>query len=243
MLWPPRAGLVMVRPHRPFATEPQNMTIDTALQRLNMVESQVRPSDVTDRRILRAMSDVQREAFVPLVRRPVAYMDEAIPLGLGSRRVMLAPRVLAKLIQACVVEPKSVVLDVGCATGYSTAVLARIARKAIGLDSDGELVARAAKMLTEQGIANATVHQGPMAEGRQAEGPYDAILVNGAIEVEPKALLDQLKDGGRLVCLSAGTAGKAVVWTRTGRNYDRRDEFDAVAPVLPGFEAPRAFTL
>lgn len=219
---------------------------DPSIQRLNMLDSQVRPSDITDRRILRAMGEVPREAFVPVPKRPVAYVDGPIEVLAGSKggaaRALLAPRTLAKMIQLCGLGDKAVVLDVGCATGYSSAVLARMARRVVAVEVHADLATAASGTLAELKVENASVHNGPLAEGRQGEGPYDAILVNGAIELEPRTLLDQLKDGGRLVAVSAGRAGKAVVWTRAGRNFDRREDFDATAPVLPGFAAARAFT-
>ncbi|MBV1695415.1 MAG: protein-L-isoaspartate O-methyltransferase [Hyphomicrobiales bacterium] len=219
---------------------------DPTIQRLNMLDSQIRPSDITDRRILRAMGEVARELFVPVPKRPVAYVDGPIEVVAGSKgegaRALLPPRTLAKMIQLCGLGDKAVVLDVGCATGYSTAVLARIARRVVAVEANADLAAGASKVLTELKCENASVHAGPLVDGRQGEGPYDAILMNGAIEIEPRTLLDQLKDGGRLVAVSAGRAGKAVVWTRAGRDYDRREDFDATAPLLPGFAAARAFT-
>jgi protein-L-isoaspartate(D-aspartate) O-methyltransferase len=219
---------------------------DPKIQRLNMLDSQIRPSDITDRRILRAMGEVPRELFVPVPQRPVAYVDGPIEVVAGSRgegsRALLPPRTLAKMIQLCGLGDKAVVLDVGCATGYSTVVLARIARRVVAVEANAGLAAAASALLTELKCENANVHAGPLADGRQGEGPYDAILMNGAIEIEPRTLLDQLKDGGRLVAVSAGRAGKAVVFTRAGRNYDRREDFDATAPLLPGFAAARAFT-
>ncbi len=220
-----------------------------ATQRLNMVESQVRPSDVTDRRIIRAMGLVPREAFVPVHLKSVAYMDEAVPLAaspMGGRaaRQMLAPRTLAKLIQEANLEAGAIVLDVGCATGYSTAVLARIVRKVVGLEVDPGLAAAATAALQAQAVSNASIATGPLAAGHAVDGPYDAILVNGAVTAAPQRLLEQLKDGGRLIAIQqAGPAGKAVVWTRVGGIYDSREVFDVGGMVLPGFERAAAFSL
>jgi protein-L-isoaspartate(D-aspartate) O-methyltransferase len=216
------------------------MTTDIALQRLNMVESQVRPSDVTDRRIIRAMGVVARELFVPNSQRSVAYMDEAVAVG-GGRR-LLAPRLFARLAQLAKLPDHGVVLDVGCATGYSTAVWSVFAKRVVGIDADATLVAAATAALAAAGATNATVFQGAHAVGHATDGPYDAICLNGTVPDVPRALLDQLKDGGVLVAVLAdGPAGKAVAWRRTGTQFDRREAFDAGAPTLPGFERAAEF--
>jgi protein-L-isoaspartate(D-aspartate) O-methyltransferase len=218
-------------------TKPMN---DIALQRLNMVESQVRPSDVTDRRIIRAMGVVARELFVPAAQVSVAYMDEAVAVGGG--RQLLAPRLLARLMQLAKLPDDGVVLDVGCMSGYSTAVWSQFARRVVAIDADATLVEMARAALTSAGATNASVHQVPHAVGLAADGPYDAIFLNGAVPDVPRALLDQLKDGGVLVAVLAnGPAGKAVAWRRTGTQFDRREAFDAGAGTLSGFERAAAF--
>jgi protein-L-isoaspartate(D-aspartate) O-methyltransferase len=212
---------------------------DSKLQRLNMVESQVRPSDVTDRRILKAMLEVPRERFVPAEIMPMAYMDEPLPVtrSNGSARFLLAPRTLAKLLQLARIEPESSVLDVGCATGYSTAVLARLAK-----ESDKGLAARARQVLGDLGATNAALVEGPLAAGAPAKAPFDAILVNGAVEVVPPALLEQLKDGGLLAAIvMEGALSRAQVWRRIGTAFDAQPAFAAGAAVLPGFERAPAF--
>lgn len=217
---------------------------DTAAQRLNMVESQVRPSDVTDRRIIRAMLDIPREAFVPETLRSIAYMDVDVSLnGSGTPpRYLMAPRVFAKLVQEARIEGTMSVLDVGCATGYSTAVLARLAGKVTGLEVSPDLAARAKKTLADQKVVNASIVEGPLDAGLAGSAPFDAILVQGAVATEPSALLAQLKDGGRLVCVAAESYfGHAVVYTRVGRAFDRRTIFDAGAHLLPGFAAKAEF--
>lgn len=222
---------------------------DSKAQRLNMVESQVRPSDVTDRRILRAMLELPREAFVPASLASIAYMDVDAPVqdaapgaGQGARRYLLAPRVLAKMLQAAGIEPDMAVLDVGCATGYSTAVVAALARRVIALDCDAALAGRAEKALASLSIKNASVVQGPLEAGLASQGPYDVIVLNGATAVTPSALLEQLKEGGRLVgILADGYFGRACVWTRTNRTLDCRTIFDAGAHPLPGFSAEPQF--
>ena len=195
---------------------------DTKTQRLNMVESQVRPSDVTDRRLIRAMGDVAREAFVPAHFASVAYMDSPVAMATGpggrATRELLAPRTFAKLAQAADLHETSAVLDAGCGTGYSTAVLAEVAKRVVGLEPDATLADKARAHLASAGITNVINQTGPIAAGSPIESPFDAIIVEGAINDVPKTLLDQLKDGGRLVAIvGAGAAGKAVVWTRAGQ--------------------------
>ena len=220
---------------------------DTRLQRLNMVESQVRPSDVTDRRIIKAMLEVPREAFVPHALAPIAYMDEAITVsaksnGAGGVRQLLAPRTLAKLIQLAQVGDQSAVLDVGCATGYSTAILAMIAKRAVAVEADKDLAAAAVRALQKLGLANAMVVHGPLTEGAPAEAPFDAIILNGAVEVIPPSLTEQLKDGGRLVAVVVqGPLSRAQVTLRSGKGFDTRPAFEAPAALLPGFQVPAGF--
>jgi protein-L-isoaspartate(D-aspartate) O-methyltransferase len=220
---------------------------DSGVQRLNMVESQVRTSDVTDRRILSAMGEVPREAFVPAALASMAYMDEAIPAvertdGREAARSLLAPRTFAKLVQLAAIGPDSVVLDVGCATGYSTAVIARIARRVVAVEADEALAERARRILAELGVGNAIVLRGPLADGAPAEAPFDAIVLNGAVPAVPRSLLEQLADGGRLVAIVAeGALARAQVYMRSKKTFDSRRAFEAVAAPLPGFEVPAGF--
>ena len=239
-VWPPFSGLDMVRPRYPG----EAMT-DSKLQRLNMVESQVRPSDVTDRRIIKAMLEVPREKFVPAALASMAYMDEPLPVGTANgagARYLLAPRTFAKLVQLADVGPEATVLDVGCATGYSTAVLARLAKRVIAVESDQELAERARRLLEEVGAGNAVVVHGRLAAGAPADAPYDVILLNGAAETVAPALLEQLSDGGRLAAIAAqGPLCRAQIWRRIGKTFDARPAFEAGAAVLPGFERPAEF--
>lgn len=222
---------------------------DAAQQRTNMVESQILTSDVTDRRVLLAMGAVPREKFVPESLAALAYMDEPVPVttaaaGVG-RRWLMAPRVFAKLLQLADVGSEDRVLDVGCASGYSAAVLGRIAKTVVALESDGALAAAARKNLADLTIAGAEVVEGPLPEGRPDAGPYDAIVLEGSVPEPATMLLDQLKDGGRLVGVvqADGALGKAVIWRRLGRSLDQWTAFDAAAPALPGFERAPAFSL
>jgi protein-L-isoaspartate(D-aspartate) O-methyltransferase len=208
---------------------------DFATQRTNMVDSQVRPSDVTDRRIVRVMLEVPREAFVPEQVRSTAYMDEHLALG-QERRYLLAPRTFAKLVQLLAIGEDDAVLDVACATGYSTAVLSTLARTVVGVEENAALAERARELLAGLGRQNATVMTGALTAGSPAEGPFDAILINGCVTDVPDVLLDQLKDGGRLAAVRTdGRLGQATLWRRHGTSFDARPAFDANAPLLPGF--------
>lgn len=219
--------------------------IDHATQRLNMVESQVRPSDVTDRRITRAMRDIPREEFVPGRLKSIAYADEPLKVSEagGQQRYLLAPRLLAKLIQLLSIEPDALVLDIAPATGYSTALLGRLAQTVIALEADPRLAERARTSLAAVGTDNAVVVTGPMQAGAADEGPYDAILINGAVASVPPALLDQLKDGGFLAAVAVENGvGRATLWSRHGMSFDQRAAFDASTPYIPGFEPKVGFT-
>ncbi len=219
---------------------------DIAEQRKNMVESQVRPSDVTDRRIIRAMLEVPREQFVPGQLKPVAYMDEEIALSKAvpgaDRRVLLAPRTLAKMIQLAEINATDVVLDIGCASGYSAALIGRLAETVVALESDADLSETAGKTLDELAFDNVAVVSGPLASGYLDEGPYDAIFIGGRVEEMPEALLDQLKDGGRLVAIEGPAKySRVVLWRRVGATFDRTEHFAAGAPLVPGFEKTPSF--
>ena len=221
---------------------------DVELQRKNMVESQVRPSDITDRRIIRAMSDVPRERYVPVASTAIAYGDLEIRLDAPApgkpSRVMLAPRVLAKLLQLAAIEDHDDVLVVGAGLGYSAAIVARLAKSVTALEESESLAAGARKTLMDEGVASAEVVAGPLIAGVQGKAPFDVIVVEGGAETVPQALLDQLGLGGRLVVVSMqGVAGKAMIWRRHASGFDATDAFDASAPVLPGFAKVLAFSL
>lgn len=218
--------------------------IDFAVQRTNMVDSQVRPSDVTDRRIPRVMLEVPREAFIPGPQRATAYMDDQLKVAEtpAGARFLLAPRVLAKLLQNLDLGDDAAVLDIGCATGYSTALLSRIAKSVVAVECDGTLAEQATASLKALGIANATVITGALEAGAPSKAPYDAILLNGAVPDIPAPILDQLKDGGRLVAIKVENGvGRATLWRRYGTQFDSRALFDAGAAALPGFAKPAGF--
>jgi protein-L-isoaspartate(D-aspartate) O-methyltransferase len=220
--------------------------IDFAAARRMMVDSQVRTSDVTDQRLVAAMLALPRERFLPAEQADLAYLDCDIPAttaqaGKPTRR-LLKPMVLAKLIQAAGVADSDHVLDVGCAAGYSSAVLARLAHSVVALEQDAGLAELARDNLRALGLGQVQVVIGPLADGWQPQAPYDVILLNGASEIVPKALLRQLKPGGRLVgVLGRGPAGKAMLYCSIGGECGGRPVFDAAAPLLPGFAAPPAF--
>ena len=220
--------------------------IDFAAARRMMVDGQVRTSDVTDLRIISAMLDVPRERFLPPEQAELAYLDLDVPAtapatGAPVRR-LLKPMVLTKLIQAAGIEQGDHVLDVGCATGYSSAILARLAASVVALEEDPGLARLAADNLREFDGGRIEVVPGPLAEGCPAQAPYDAILLNGASEIVPKALLRQLKDGGRLVgVVGRAPAAKAMLYRAAGGEFSGWRIFDATAALLPGFGAPAAF--
>ncbi|MEC9369541.1 MAG: protein-L-isoaspartate O-methyltransferase [Pseudomonadota bacterium] len=219
---------------------------DFAIARTNMVESQIRPNGVTDRRIIDAMASLPREKFVPDNLRTLAYMDDDIPLAAsaGGRpgRFLMAPMPLGRLIQLAGVQPGDLVLDVGCATGYSTAILARLAESVVGLECDAQLAESAGATLVELGVDNTAIVAGPLEAGYASEGPFDVILLGGSVPEVPGALLAQLKEGGRLVAVVAsGANGRALVYTRIRSDLSHRAAFEAGACPLPGFERPAAF--
>lgn len=213
---------------------------DFTLRRTMMVDTQVRPSDVTKFPIIDAMLRIPREAFVPESLRDLAYLGEDLPLGNG--RVLLAPRTFAKMLDALLILPRHLVLDLGCGLGYSTAVMARLAQAVVGVE-DPDLAPEAEAALAAQGIDNAIVHAGAPEDGAPRHGPYDIIIIQGGIEVLPEAIAAQLKDGGRIAALFLeGPLGHVRIGVKAGETISWRDEFDATAPVVRGFARAPAFT-
>ena len=216
---------------------------DFAAARRMMVDCQVRTADVTDQRIIAAMLELARERFVPERNASLAYLDldVAVTSGTPPRR-LLKPMVLAKLVQAAEIGAQDRVLDLACATGYSSALLARLAGHVVALEEDATLARHARENLAAVGVGNAEVVSGPLPEGWPAGAPYDVILVNGAAEVVPERLLRQLGEGGRLVgVVGRAPASKAVVYLAAGGQTSALPIFDAAAPALPGFAVPAAF--
>ena len=215
---------------------------DFATRRVMMVDTQVRPSDVTKFPIIEAMLTVPREVFVPSSKREAAYVGENIDIGSG--RVVLEPRTLAKLLDALDVQPTELVLDLGCGLGYSTAVIARLADAVVAVEEDEALAAEAQRSLSAEGVDNAAVVVGPLAAGDAKHAPFDVITVQGGVEVVPAALLQQLKEGGRIgAVFMEGALGVVRIGYKIDGVVSWRQAFNAAAPVLPGFAAPRGFVL
>jgi protein-L-isoaspartate(D-aspartate) O-methyltransferase len=218
--------------------------IDYAQARRNMVEGQLRTNSVTDPRLLDAMSIVERERFVPASLRDLAYLDMDLALTEAApRRHLLEPLIFARLAQSLDLTTDSVVLDVGCATGYSAVVLSHLAGTVVGVESDTALAAEATANVA--GRPGVTIVSEPFDKGAPRQGPYDAILLEGSVDVIPQALIDQLKDGGRLAAIvGTGRAARAVVALRAGSDVSYRHVFEAAAPILlvkaqaPAFEFP-----
>jgi len=213
---------------------------DYAARRTVMVDTQVRPSDVTKFPIIDAMLDVPREAFVPRALREAAYMGENIDLGGG--RVILEPRTLAKVLDSLDIQSNELVLDIGSALGYSAAVIARMAEAVVAVEEDADIAEEAQGLLSENGADNVIMHHGPLAQGAPEHGPYDVVVVQGAVEKLPQSLIDQIKEGGRIACLfMEGALGAVRIGYKIDGAMSWRYAFNAGAPVLPGFERDAAF--
>ena len=217
--------------------------MDYAAARLNMVDNQIRTNRVVDGGVLEAMLAVPRELFVPKQMRGIAYVDEDIDLGNG--RYLTEPLVLARLVQLAEVKLTDVALVIGCNTGYSAAVMSRLASSVVALECDENLAQRASGLLVEQGADNVAVVTGSLKDGYPQQGPYDVILVDGGVQEIPAALYNQLAEGGRMVAVVMGgsrlTQGRVVLTTRVGGNIARREAFDAATPLLPGFAKEPGF--
>jgi protein-L-isoaspartate(D-aspartate) O-methyltransferase len=212
--------------------------------RQNMVDCQVRPSDVTDVPIIDAMLEVPREAFVPQNQRALAYLDLDLDVseGASAKRFLIKPAVMARMLQAAEIKATDTVLVVGCATGYAAAVVAKIAGQVTATESDSSLAAKAGTALAGLGLGTVTVRAAAAADGDSAAAPYDVIVLNGATEIIPEGLFRQLKQGGRLVGVFATTMPpRATIVTHSHDDFGHRALFDAVAPVLPGLERVPAF--
>ena len=215
---------------------------DHAARRTTMVDTQIRPSDVTKFPIIDAMLTIRREEFVPDSLREAAYVGEDLDLGQG--RVMLEPRTLAKMLDALDLQRDALVLDLGAGLGYSAAVIARLVEAVVAVESDADLAAEAQAILSREGADNVILQTGPLAEGAPQHGPYDALIIQGAVEVLPQALLDQVKDGGRIACIfMEGALGVVRIGHKMDGRISWRYAFNASAPVLAGFGKEPAFSL
>lgn len=215
---------------------------DFTTRRTMMVDTQVRPSDVTKFPIIDAMLTVRREDFVPAMQREAAYMGENLDLGQG--RVLLEPRTLAKMLDALAITNQEMVLDIGSALGYSAAVIAHMAEAVIAVEEDEAMAIEAGEALNAAGADNVVVHVGPLSAGAPQHGPYDVIIIQGGVAEVPAAITDQLKDGGRMAGLfMQGALGEVRIGHKRGDQISWRASFNAGAPVLSGFERQVAFQL
>lgn len=213
---------------------------DFATRRTIMVDTQVRPSDVTKFPIIDAMLSIPRERFVPDALREMAYLGDNIDLGDG--RVMLSPRSLSKMLDALDIQGDELVLDVGTALGYSAALMSRLAEAVVALEDDAARAREAQAALAEISADNVAVVEGPLPDGAPQHGPYDVIAIEGGVEELPRALEDQLKEGGRVACIfMEGALGTCRVGYKMDGHISWRFAFNAAAPVIPGFERRPSF--
>lgn len=215
---------------------------DYATRRTAMVDTQIRPSDVTKFPIIEAMLTVPREAFVPMDMREAAYMGKNLDMRDG--RVLLEPRTLAKMLDALDIQKNELVLDVAAGLGYSSAVIARMAEAVISVEDSEARVDEAQTILSEHNVDNVVMQAGPLGKGAAEHGPYDVILVQGGVEELPNSLLDQLKDGGRIACVRmTGALGDVQIGYKLDGEITWRSIFNAGAPVLSDFARAKAFAL
>jgi protein-L-isoaspartate(D-aspartate) O-methyltransferase len=217
---------------------------DFSTARQKMVDGQVRPSDVTDIRIIEAMLAVPREAFVPEKQRAMAYLDLDLDVsdGASSKRFLIKPVVIAKMLQAAEIKDTDNVLVAGCATGYSAALVARLAGQVTATEGEASLAGKAKDTLAQLGFGNVSVRVAAAANGEPSSAPYDVIILDGATEIVPERLYGQLKEGGRLAGIFAMTQPqRAMIVTRSHGDFGNRALFDVSAPVLPGLERRPAF--
>jgi len=216
--------------------------MDYTAVRHNMVESQLRTNKVTNWALIDAMDDVPRERFVPQQLSSIAYVDEDLLVAPG--RYLMEPLVLARLLQAASVTEEDVALDIGCATGYSSAVLGRLAGTGVGLEADSALAEAAGQTLSAVGADNVIVVTGDLAAGYSRQGPYDVILFSGGIPFVPPAVSDQLAEGGRMVAVLRGPGeaiGRVTLWVKIRGKLSHRVVCDASVPALPGIQSEAAF--
>jgi protein-L-isoaspartate(D-aspartate) O-methyltransferase len=222
------------------------MSYSAAAQK-NMVDCQIRPQGVTDRRLVRALYKIDRAVFVSPALRPLAYMDALLQVeaasGGRSARFLPPPSVFARLAQLAGVLPNDKVLDIGSATGYSTAIFAQLAKTVVAVECDAGLAGLAKDALAALQISNAEVHVGPLEAGAPDKGPYQVIFVNGRLPRHPETLLAQLAPDGRLVAIIGNDVfAKAHIFNRVDTHLENITAFDVMAPLLPGFEEKRVFT-
>ncbi|UIJ73572.1 protein-L-isoaspartate O-methyltransferase [Aurantimonas sp. HBX-1] len=215
--------------------------MDFESARTKMVDNQIRTTDVSSHAILRAFLQVPREEFVPAPRKPLAYIDEDVPLG-GGRYVM-EPSPLAKLLQLAAVRPDDVVLDVGCGSGYGSAILSHLAGSVVALEEDPQLAAQATDNLSRLDYVTCVVVEGRLAEGYPSEAPYDVIFFEGSVETLPETFFEQLREGGRMVVVEGvglAAAARLYIKDEDGIVSDRFGFNCSIRP-LPGFAKAASF--
>jgi protein-L-isoaspartate(D-aspartate) O-methyltransferase len=217
------------------------MQLSFAAARQHMIESQVRTNKVLDERLIQAMRDLPREAFVPEPLHARAYVDDDLPLGAG--RYLIEPMVIARLLQAADVRATDNTLSLAAGTGYAAALLAKLASSVVAVESETALGDRGIAALAHLGIPNVIWLSSDPTEGAAKHGPYDVILIDGGVEIVPQALLDQLAEGGRLVTVQReGRMGQAILLQKDRGTVSRRVLFDANVPLLTAFAKPQTFT-
>ena len=215
---------------------------DFETRRRMMVDTQVRPSDVTKYPVLDALLEVRREMYVPDALRDVAYMDNSITLG--ENRIVLEARTFSKILDTLDIQQDEMALDIGCGLGYSAAVLGKLCEAVVAVEEDETLASEAEAILGSEGADNVAVVGGALTAGAAKHGPYDVIILEGAVEEMPEALTDQLKEGGRIAAVFMdGALGMVRVGLKTGGTISWRFAFNATAPVLPGFSKAASFAL
>ena len=224
----------------------ETMNADFSEMRLKMIDGQIRTTDVTHSGILLAMGAVPREAFVAHDLAGLAYIDEDLPIAEASAvsppRFLMEPSPFAKLLQLADVRQGDEVLVIGAGTGYSAAVIARLAAFVVALECDAELADRARAALAELGTAEVLLVGGRLQDGWAERAPFDVIFIEGAVDAVPEMLFDQLREGGRLVAVEGrGNAGVARLYLKDNGFVTGRRAFNAAVKPLPGFERAEVF--
>lgn len=201
--------------------------------RFNMIEQQLRPWEVLNQDVLDVLFVVKREDFVPPAHRRLAFADTEIPLGGAKGASMFAPKIEAHALQALAMKKHENVLEIGTGSGYMAALLGAHADHVWSVEIDPAMAETARENLRRAGVSNVSVDVGDGLAGLPAHAPYDAIMVSGAVATVPRALLEQLKSGGRLFAIEgAEPAMEAVLYTRVGDEFRRRSVFETVVAPL-----------
>ena len=219
----------------------------SAALRQTMVDCQLRTFEITDRSVLDAVLKVPREIFLPGVPLGLVYSDKILQIGAAGRRSVLAPMVIARLLQSAAITTSDHVLVAGSGTGYTAAIVGQLAAHVIALESDADLSEAAAENLSRAGSTNVDAVTGPLADGLPRRAPFDVIVIDGAIEAQPDTLIGQLKDGGRMTAVlhpagAPGRRGKAMLYEKNSGRIGSRILFDAAGDLLKVFERKSAFS-